>query len=242
MSRPQLRERYAARGPHHLSDAELLALVIGTGAAGRSALHIGQGLLARFTDLTGLAEAPALSLAHEPGLGPVRATRLHAALALGRRAVDAPILPRPTVLSPEDAVRALGGSLQGHTTERCVALYLERSGRLLHRREVSHGSAHCTVVGASEVFRPALLLRASALVIAHNHPSGDPTPSAADRSLTRNLADAGKTLGVPLLDHIVVGGSRWVSMAEQGWVPQAAQATLRTAGPQTLQYGPRRRP
>lgn len=210
------RERYRLLGPQDRSDAELIALAIGTGTRGRSALAIARALLdAHAGNLAALAEAPVPALQLVPGLGPARAVQLHAGLQAGIRAVRGELLQPGAVASPEAAVRWLGPPLQGLPHEELHALYLDRALHPLHRRRLSQGGVAGTPAEPAMVFAPALRCGASAVILAHNHPSGDPTPSGEDRRLTRRLHRAGRLLGVPLVDHLVIAGSSWSSLADE---------------------------
>jgi DNA repair protein RadC len=213
------RERYAHDGPQTFGDADLIALVLGTGTPGRSPNAIAAALLERFEGLGGLTRAQVPEIAQVPGVGPVRAIRLHAALEAGRRSLRAAaVLERP-VSTAHDAWTALGPPLQGLPDEELHALYLDRRRRPLARRRLTQGSDAFTVVDPRQVFRPAIGLAASAVILAHNHPSGDPTPSPQDRDVTRRVAAAGKVLGIALLDHLVVGAIGYCSLAEEGALP-----------------------
>jgi len=221
----QRRERYRMQGAGTFGDTELLALLIGTGSRGRTSLQIAAGLLDRFGGLAGLTRCQAQELMAEPGVGQERSVRVLAALEAGRRALDTPRHPAP-VFGPDDAFDALGPGLRGLGHEELHALFLDRRRRPVAHRRLTRGSDAYTVVDPRQVFRIAIGVGAHAVVIAHNHPSGDPTPSSQDVEITRRLAHAGRVLGIPLVDHLVVGADAYVSMAGRGQVP-AAQA----AGP-----------
>lgn len=217
------RERYTATGGGEFGGHELLALLLGTGTAQQSSLEVAVALLDRFGDLRALGRAQVQELAGVHGVGPARAVRLHAAFELGRRALTAPERFEAPVLSAEAALAWLGPPLRGLTFEELHALYLDRRGRPLARRMLTRGSDAFTVVDPRQVFRPAVGLGAVAVVLAHNHPSGDPEPSSQDRDVTRRVAAAGRVLGVELLDHLVVADRGWTSLANQGclerWPP-----------------------
>ena len=212
---PRLREHYAARGSSGLSDAQLLAVVLGNGAVGRSAEAICLALLQRFGDLRGLRDAPPESLAIEHGLGPVRAIRLHAALQLGARMGPLPDT-MPQITTPAELFAILSPRLNAEVVETFWSIGLDRRNRPVFVREVARGTRGSVMVDPSEVFRPALQLRASAVIVAHNHPSGCPEPSSPDLQVTQRLARAGEVLGIPLLDHIIIAGKHWTSLAERG--------------------------
>ncbi|MBN2797817.1 MAG: DNA repair protein RadC [Deltaproteobacteria bacterium] len=220
------RERYSHLGPGVFGDAELVALVLGTGTSQRAVGEIAAGLLARFEDLEGLANAHPGELAREVGVGPARAVRLHAALQAGRRSLRQRAAPMRAVDSAERAREHLAPALRGLLHEELHALYLDRRLQPLARRMLTTGSDAFTVVDPRQIFREALHIGASAVVLAHNHPSGDPTPSSQDLEVTERVAQAGAVVGVSLLDHLIIAGDRWRSLATEGlFVPS------RRAGP-----------
>ncbi|MBI5596691.1 MAG: DNA repair protein RadC [Elusimicrobia bacterium] len=211
-SRP--RERLLARGPAALSEAELLSCVLGTGVPGQDALALSEALLCRHPEGALGRLAPA-ELAAERGLGASRAARLAAALELARRWAGAsPSSPEP-IDSPRRALRELG-ELAPLKKEHFVALYLDATHRPLHRETVSVGTLTASLVHPREVFAPALERPAAALIVAHNHPSGDPEPSREDRETTRRLCEAGRILGLPVLDHLIVAARGYFSFRERG--------------------------
>ncbi len=217
----KLRERFLESGDDELGDAELLALVLGTGTRGRSALRLSVDVLERFGSVDALAQASASEVMEVGGVGPAVAARVLAALAVGRRSLRPP-LHAETVGDAASAWRLLGPGLSGLPREELHALYLDRRHRPISRRSLTRGSDAFTVVDPRQVFRPAVALGATAVILAHNHPSGDPTPSAQDRDVTRRVATAGRVLGVALLDHLVVAGGTFTSLAEQGALPRWA--------------------
>lgn len=215
------RERLAARGAGALSEAELLAALLGTGAGDRSAVGLAEGLLLRFatpdepTGLRGLARASAAELSAEHGMGPAKVARVQAALELGRRAAGAASLARAHVSSPEDAWRLLSPRLHGLDREHFVAILLNAKHAVIDIALVAVGTLNATLVHPREVFKEAIRQSAAAVVLAHNHPSGDPTPSPEDHALTGQLLAAGEILGIRVMDHIVVGEGRYASLREQ---------------------------
>ncbi len=213
----RLRERYACRGADGLSDAQLLAVVLGTGSRGRSAESICAALLLRFGGLRGVREAPPPALATEAGVGPVRAARLHAALQLGAR-LGPSSAGLPAISTPKDLVALLSPILRAEVVETFWSVALDRRNRAVCVRQIARGTRTAVLVDPSEVFRPAIQLRASAVIVAHNHPSGCPRPSESDRQVTRRLVSAGAVLGVPLMDHLIVAGDNWTSLADLGEV------------------------
>jgi len=216
----QARERYASQGPGEVGDVELVALLLGTGSGGRSALTIAADVLHRTGGLGGLAATEPDALAREvPGIGLARAVRLHAAVEAGRRSLRARALPT-RVQTPDLAATLMRPGLAGLSVEELHALYLDRGLRPLALRVLTRGSDGLTVVDPRQVYRPAVALGAVHVVLAHNHPSGDPTPSAMDREVTRRVHRAGQVLGITLVDHLVIVVDAWRSLAQEGVLPQ----------------------
>lgn len=207
------RERYLTEGAAGLGDAELVALVLETGSGGRSAVRIASELLEAAGGVGALARMEPQEWLGIAGIGRARAVRLHAALELGRRAV-AEVPRAAAVTSAHDAFALLGPPLRGLREEELHALFLDRRHRPLAHRRLTRGSDAFTVVEPRQVFRLAVATGAAGVILAHNHPSGDPTPSAQDREVTERVARAGKVLGIPLLDHLVVGSGSWVALGD----------------------------
>lgn len=212
------REDYLLSVPEHFDDVGLLALILTTGATGRPARAIAQDALLRFGDLAGLAQAPVSALQGVPGLGPARAVQLHAALAAGRRSLSRTTPDSAPIGDPEQAARALRPGLVGLDHEELHALYLDSRHRLVARRTLSVGTDAHTIVDPRQVFRPAVQCGAPKVIVAHNHPSGDCRPSEADRDVTRRLVEAGRVLGVELLDHLIVTDAATTSLAAEGLI------------------------
>ncbi len=217
----QPRERFTLQGPGVFGDDELLALIIGTGSRHHRPLDIARCLLEAFGSLAGLADAEIGELTPLPGLGPARAVQLKAALIAGRRSLLSEE-SRPLIQSADDAWRQLYPHLAGRPREALAALYLSHSHRLLALRILTTGSDRHTIVDPRQVYRAAVRAEAAGVIIAHNHPSGDPTASRPDLSVTRRLAEAGVVIGVELLDHLILGAGRYVSLAEQGLLARPA--------------------
>ncbi len=213
------REHYATHGPDQASDEALLSLAIGTGVSGRPSALIARDLLDRFGGLEAVSRASVHSLTLVQGLGMARAVRLHASLSLARRSARRDGPPPPTVLSPNDAWRHFAPLLADRAEEELHGLYLGARGRVLMHRCLTRGSDRHTVVDPRQVYRPAIELGAVSVIVAHNHPSGDFSPSQPDREVTRRLANAGRVLGVALLDHIVLSSEGFTSLAESGELP-----------------------
>ncbi len=211
----EARERLRRFGPRALSDAELLGWVLDA-RAGADPFAAARGLLATLP-LTDLAAGPATRLAALPGLGPARARRLLAALELGRRAAVPVPVAGLLVRRPEDLAGVLRDEFRGLDRERFIALYLDARHRVRALETVSIGSLNASLVHPREVFKPAIALSAAAVIVAHNHPSGDPRPSGDDLELTGRLDKCGELLGIALLDHLVVGDADITSIREYGW-------------------------
>ncbi len=211
------RERLLQLGEERLSDAECLALVLRTGMRGERAEQVAQRLLRRFGGLPGLAGASVRQTAAEPGVGPVRAAAVQASFGLARRLAEAALRPGTKVRDGGDVARIVRDSARGTRRETFFVMLLDRRHRVMSVQVVSSGSLDAVPVHPRDVFAPALRDGAAAVVAAHNHPSGDPTPSAEDRLVTGRLRQAGELVGVALLDHVVVGAERYYSFADEGF-------------------------
>lgn len=210
------RERLAARGASSLTDAELVAVILGTGAAGRSALDVGQALLERCGGLQGLARMGPSTLASVHGVGEAKAAKLAAGLEIARRVLLADVARGDALTSP-DAVRDyLRFTLSPETVEVFVGLFLDSQHRLIAPVELARGTLAQTSVYPREVVKTALARNAAAVIFAHNHPSGVAEPSRADELLTQSLRSALALVDVRTLDHLVVAGARVTSFAERG--------------------------
>lgn len=210
------RERLLAGLGEGLADAELLALLWGTGRRGQSAVELAQEVLGRTGGVAGLMTLGLGDWLVQPGLGPAKAGQLWAALELARRAQKG--TDRPRITSPKAAGAYLLPRCLGWTEERFGLLALNAKGDLLAERILSQGTATATLISPREFFREALRYGATSALAYHNHPSGDPTPSREDTLLTRRLQAAGESLGVPLADHLILGRDCYHSFrAAEGW-------------------------
>ncbi|HEY2773763.1 MAG TPA: DNA repair protein RadC [Candidatus Binatia bacterium] len=212
------RERLLALGPSVLSDGEALAVIFGTGHPGAgTALTIARNVLATFGDLRGVLSASVAELASLPGVGRARAATIVAIAELSRR-VRADRLDAGAVLCSASAVYAhFGPLLSDDKRESFFAVLVDGRNRVIAKTRVSQGSLGSSVVHPREAFRSAVREAAAAVLFVHNHPSGDPTPSQEDRRITVRLRHAGELMGIPVLDHVVVGRSGYWSFAENGW-------------------------
>ena len=208
------RERLARHGAGALSNRELMALVVGSGSRHASALDVSDDLLR--DGLRTLAGRALPELEHVPGIGRARATRILAALELGARLASEGGGFEPVFRTPADAGRYLMPRYGARPVETFGLLALDVRHRLKREAVISVGCLTASLVHPREVFQEAVVSRAAALVLFHNHPSGDPEPSAEDAALTRRLAAAGSLMGIEILDHLVLGAGRFVSLKDRG--------------------------
>lgn len=210
------RERLIAAGPGALGSAELLAIILRTGQPGENVMRLAERLLARFNGLPGIARAAIDELTTVPGIGPAKAVEVKAALELGRRLLSAAPDERTPITSPADAANLLMSEMALLEQEHLRVILLDTRNRVLRVSTLYIGSLNSSVVRVGELFREAIRSNAAALIVAHNHPSGDPAPSPEDVQVTRELVKAGQLLGIPVLDHVVIGRNRYVSLKERG--------------------------
>ncbi len=215
-SRP--RERLAEEGPDALSEAELLAIILRVGSDRGSAVELAQSLLAGMGGLAALESASVVELCAHHGIGRAKAVQIKAALELGRRLQREPLDSRPEIRSPADAARILAPRMAALPRETLQVVLLDARHRVLNVSKIAEGRVNTVGARMAEVFRDAVRQDCPAVILAHNHPSGDPSPSDDDAKLTRSAAEAGKILGVEVLDHLVIarGPSNYVSLREHG--------------------------
>ncbi len=213
------RERLLRLGAEALADQELLACLLGRGSSGESVLLQAQRLLGSFGSLSGLSDSSVEQLSRIRGIGSVKAIQLKAAFELARRGGRPGAGPQTVVDSNKAAVDFLLPKLRGRKKEHFVALLLDTRRQLIRLSTIAIGSLSATVVHPRELFREAIQASAAAVILAHNHPSGDPQPSDADVSLTRRLIEAGALLGIEVLDHVIIGADRAVSLRADGYWP-----------------------
>ncbi len=210
------RERLAKLGPQVLSTAELLAILLRVGVAGENAVQVGQRLLHDFKDLSGLHRAPFEELCQQHGIGEAKAAQIKAAIELGRRMARETPVDRATITSPADAAALVAYEMSALEQEHLRVILLDTRNHVLDIVEVYKGSVSSSQVNVGELFKPAIRRNATSLIVVHNHPSGDPSPSPDDIAVTRAIIQAGKLLDIDVLDHMVIGLGRWVSMKERG--------------------------
>ena len=210
------RERLLQLGPRALSDAELLALTLRTGARGLPVDVVARRVVARFGGIAGLAREEVQTLNGVAGLGPAKSASLMAACEIGRRLATRRLEVGARIHGPEDVHRHFFARLRDYEAERFHALLVDGRHRVMGDVLVSQGTLTASLVHPREVFRAAIRRAAAALVLVHNHPSGDPAPSAEDRQVTDRLVKAGELLGIRVLDHVVVADRGYHSFSESG--------------------------
>ncbi len=208
------RERLRDYGPGALSNAELLAIILRVGTATENAVRLAERLLAHFGGLPGLYRASFNELRNQHGLGEAKAAQLQAALELGKKLRSMSPEERATVRSPQDVANLVQEEMALLEQEHLRVVLLNTRNQVLGVPELYRGSVNSAQVRVAEVLRPAVRENCPALVVVHNHPSGDPTPSGQDIALTKELVAAGKLLDIEVLDHIVIGRGRFVSLKE----------------------------
>lgn len=210
------RERLLQVGERAVSTAELLAIILRTGAAGENVLRLSERLLSTFKDLPGLARASIAELTEVKGVGPAKAVEIKAALEIGRRLLTTAPEEKPRITSPADAANLLMSEMSFLDKEHLRLILLDTRNQVLGTPTIYIGSLNTSVIRIGELFRAAIKENAAALIVAHNHPSGDPSPSPEDVSVTRQIVQAGSLLNIDVLDHIVIGHNRFASLKERG--------------------------
>jgi len=208
------RERLAQLGHEALRDEELLAILLGTGYRGHTVHEVARSILSE-RSREELAAMDLASLARLRGVGPAKACLLVAAFELGRRALRRDLGTRPVLSAPADALPLLA-DIRAEQREHFLCLYLNARNQLIHKEVISIGSLSASIVHPREVFRPALAHTAASIILAHNHPSGDVTPSRDDIELSQRLRRAGELMGVDVLDHIIISAMDYLSLKERG--------------------------
>lgn len=209
------RERLRAQGAESLSEAELLAIILGNGTKNVSALDLANRLIFTYNGLRNIRDASLDDLLQVKGIGPAKAITIKAAIELGRRtALDRKI--KDFIHSPADVSRLLMEEMRYYDREYFCGLYLDRKGGLLCKENISIGSLSSSIVHPREVFKTAVKCSAASIIVVHNHPSGDPTPSKEDIDVTRRLVEAGKIMGIDIIDHLIIGHEQYCSLKEKG--------------------------
>nr|WP_319005005.1 DNA repair protein RadC [Mesobacillus jeotgali] len=212
------RERFVQNGPQSLSNHELLALLLGTGSREESVLQLANRMLAQFEGLGLLKDATLEELTQIKGIGKAKAIHVLAAVEIGRRIANHTLDERYVIRSPEDGAKYLMNDMRFLTQEHFVCLYLNTKNQVIHRQTIFIGSLNASIVHPREVYKEAVRRSAASVICVHNHPSGDPTPSREDIEVTKRLAESGKIVGIELLDHLIIGENKYVSLKEKGYV------------------------
>lgn len=214
------REKLLLLGADALTDAELLAILLRTGSRQESVLKLAQRLLIMYKEqgLDALARLEPRQFARIKGIGLVKAVTITAALELGRRLAERPHKEKITIKSPKDAADYVMVRLRDEMREHFLAMLLDTRHHVLALPVISVGNLNASVVHPREVFKQAILASAASVILLHNHPSGDPEPSREDIKVTANMMQAGQIIGIPVLDHIIIGDNRYISMKETGLI------------------------
>lgn len=208
--------RLTLHGTPALSTAELIAIIIGTGSKTMNAIEVAEQLLIEFNDIVGIARATVEELCAVPGITETKAHQLKAAFELGRRQLSAGALDRLQIRTPVDLANLLMLEMSLLESEQLRVAILDTKNILVKTVTVYSGSLNSAVVRVGEVFKEAIRCNAASIIITHNHPSGDPTPSPEDVRMTEMVVEAGKLLDIDVLDHIIIGRNRFVSLSERG--------------------------
>lgn len=210
------RERLARHGSDSLATAELIAIILGSGTRGKSVLQLSQEILSHFGSLENLSQATMQELRQIKGVGAAKAIQLLAVFSLGARLAKL-AQPEPMrIESPEQAYQLVKDELEREKREFFVVILQDVRRQVICHETVAVGTLSNILVHPREVFYPAIRNKASSVILVHNHPSGDPTPSAQDRHLTSVLVEAGRLIGIPVTDHIIIGKGTYVSLRQQG--------------------------
>ncbi|HHY27676.1 MAG TPA: DNA repair protein RadC [Desulfitobacterium dehalogenans] len=210
------RERLFQYGPDALSNREILAILLRTGVKGENVLDFAERLLTETGGLSGLARLTVHELTRYRGMGPAKAAELKAALELGRRSVSSDPMVRPVINSPQDIAYLVMEEMRYLDREHFRVVSLSTKNHVLGISSISVGSLNSSLVHPRECFKEAIRRNSNAIILLHNHPSGDPTPSREDIDVTRRLSDGGQILGIEVLDHVIIGDNRYISLKERG--------------------------
>ena len=210
------RERLALQGPASLSNSELIAILLRVGVRGESAIQVGARLLNKYKGLRGLYRAPFNELQDEHGLGLAKTAQLKAAIELGRRLTIESPDDRVAISSPKDAADIVQYEMSILDQEQFRVMLLDRRNKVMEVNTLYVGSVSSSQIRIGEVFKEAVRKNSSSIIIVHNHPTGDPTPSPDDISVTRAIIQAGKILDIEVLDHLIIGAGKFTSMKEKG--------------------------
>ncbi|AIF66931.1 RadC family protein [Terribacillus saccharophilus] len=212
------RERLLELGPAHLSNAELFAILLGSGTRDESVTLLAQRLLMHFEGLQLLRDATIEELTAIKGIGTAKGVLILAAIELGQRLYRYKPAERYTIRSPKDGADYVMEEMRNLSQEHFVVLFLNTKNHIIHRQTIFIGSLNASIVHPREIFREAVRRSAASIICAHNHPSGDPSPSQEDIHVTKRLLECGKMIGIELLDHLVIGDRKFISLKEKGYL------------------------
>jgi DNA repair protein RadC len=210
------RERLLRHGPSALSNVELLAILLNTGLKGESVMVVAERLLREHGGFPGLMKLSAEDLAQIHGIGPAKATKLKASMEIANRILASNPNQKPKISSPDDITNLIGLEMSLLEQEQLRIVLLNTRNEVIGIRTLYQGTTNQAQVRIAEVFRDAVRANAVAIIVVHNHPTGDPTPSSADIELTRSMVEAGEMLEIKVLDHMIIGNGRHVSMKRLG--------------------------
>jgi DNA repair protein RadC len=212
------RERFVQNGPQSLSNHELIAILLRTGTKDESVLQLANRLLTHFEGLRLLKDASLDEITAIKGIGAAKAIQVLAAVEIGRRISNLTYDDRYIIRSPEDGASYVMHEMRFLSQEHFVCLYLNTKNQVLHKQTIFIGSLNASIVHPREVFKEAFRRSAASIICIHNHPSGDPTPSREDIEVTKRLAESGKIIGIDVLDHLIIGENKFVSLKEKGYL------------------------
>ncbi|MGV2622246.1 DNA repair protein RadC [Halobacillus sp. ACCC02827] len=212
------RERLMQLGAGRLSNQELLAIMLGSGTKQESVMELAGRLLVHFEGILLLKDATIEELTAIRGIGSAKAVMLMSAIELGRRLHQMKPVERYMIRSPEDGADFIMEEMRDLKQEHFICLFLNTKNQVIHRQTVFIGSLNASIVHPREVYKEAVKRSAASIICAHNHPSGDPTPSQEDIQVTRRLKECGKMIGIELLDHLVIGDRKFISLKEKGYL------------------------
>ncbi len=212
------RERLVSDGADSLSNHELLAILLRTGSKEESVIQLSNRLLQHFEGLRLLKDASVEEITTIKGIGKAKAVQIMAAIELGRRIGKLQYEDRYVIRSPEDGAKYVMEDMRFLTQEHFVCLYLNTKNQVIHRQTIFIGSLNASIVHPREVYKEAFRRSAASIICIHNHPSGDPAPSREDIEVTKRLVECGRIIGIELLDHLIIGEHKYVSLKEKGYV------------------------
>ncbi|MCM3323214.1 MULTISPECIES: RadC family protein [Cytobacillus] len=212
------RERLMQSGPESLSNHELIAILLRTGTKNESVLQLSNRLLTKFDGLRLLKDASLSEITEVKGIGQAKAIQIMAAVEIGRRMANLTFDERYSIRSPEDAANYVMNEMRFLSQEHFVCLYLNTKNQVLSKQTIFIGSLNASIVHPREVYKEAFRQSAASIICLHNHPSGDPTPSREDIDVTKRLTECGKIIGIDILDHIIIGEKKFVSLKEKGYI------------------------